>query len=273
MSLSFMRRDRDTPNGLTEYLVVKAIELIARPRDRGAFAELRRFARLIPCARGVPPEALASPTASSRSSASTASTPSSTRAGSHVPRLRGALGLPRVGLAAMVVEGPAPAPSFTPRVRRWARRCSPDRLALVPWAIWLTTVLPSHEVAEHWDLAWGGFDLLLAAALLATASVCNMAASPLREAARRVRRHIARRRRMVRPAHLGGGRDLAYAIVLAGVAELPLASALPLDRARLGKPATRRLCQVGSASSDDPRSTVASSRRGHGTSVRSSTPR
>jgi lysyl-tRNA synthetase class 2 len=32
MSLSFMRRDRDTPNGLTEFLVVRAIELL---RERG----------------------------------------------------------------------------------------------------------------------------------------------------------------------------------------------------------------------------------------------
>jgi lysyl-tRNA synthetase class 2 len=32
MSLSFMRRDPETPNGLTEFLVVKAAELL---RDRG----------------------------------------------------------------------------------------------------------------------------------------------------------------------------------------------------------------------------------------------
>ena len=28
MSLSFMRRDRETPNGLTEFLVVSAIQLL-----------------------------------------------------------------------------------------------------------------------------------------------------------------------------------------------------------------------------------------------------
>ena len=42
-------------------------------------------------------------------------------------------------------------------------------VALVPWTIWLTTELPSHEHVEHWDLAWGGLDLMLAAALAATA--------------------------------------------------------------------------------------------------------
>lgn len=46
MSLSFMRRDHETPNGLTEYLVVRAIELL---RERGVqemslnFATLARY--------------------------------------------------------------------------------------------------------------------------------------------------------------------------------------------------------------------------------------
>jgi lysyl-tRNA synthetase class 2 len=47
MSLSFMRRDRDTPNGLTEFLVVKAIELL---RERGIeelSLNFAAFARLI----------------------------------------------------------------------------------------------------------------------------------------------------------------------------------------------------------------------------------
>ena len=41
MSLSFMRRDHDTPNGLTEFLVVQAIELLRERGRRGALAELR----------------------------------------------------------------------------------------------------------------------------------------------------------------------------------------------------------------------------------------
>ena len=43
MSLSFMRRDRDTPNGLMEFLVVRAIELLRRARGRGGVAQLRRL--------------------------------------------------------------------------------------------------------------------------------------------------------------------------------------------------------------------------------------
>jgi len=40
---------------------------------------------------------------------------------------------------------------------------------LVPWAFWLAYSLPSRHVSHHWDLAWAGFDVVLAAALLGTA--------------------------------------------------------------------------------------------------------
>jgi lysyl-tRNA synthetase class 2 len=47
MSLSFMRRDRGTPNGLTEFLVVRSIELL---RERGIeelSLNFAAFARLL----------------------------------------------------------------------------------------------------------------------------------------------------------------------------------------------------------------------------------
>ena len=40
---------------------------------------------------------------------------------------------------------------------------------LVPWVVLLVRFLPSHERADHWDVAWGGFDAVLAVALLAAA--------------------------------------------------------------------------------------------------------
>jgi lysyl-tRNA synthetase class 2 len=52
MSLSFMRRDRETPNGLMEYLIVKSIELL---RDRGVeelSLNFAAFARWIDRPRG-----------------------------------------------------------------------------------------------------------------------------------------------------------------------------------------------------------------------------
>ncbi len=43
-------------------------------------------------------------------------------------------------------------------------------VGLLPWTLWLGVSLPSRKVAAHWDLAWVGFDLALAAALLGTAA-------------------------------------------------------------------------------------------------------
>jgi hypothetical protein len=41
-------------------------------------------------------------------------------------------------------------------------------LMLAPWIAWLLASLPSHAVAHHWQLVWGGFDIALAALLAAT---------------------------------------------------------------------------------------------------------
>jgi hypothetical protein len=42
-------------------------------------------------------------------------------------------------------------------------------VVLVPWTIYLYQSLPSRATADNWDVAWAGFDVALAAALLATA--------------------------------------------------------------------------------------------------------
>lgn len=41
---------------------------------------------------------------------------------------------------------------------------------LVPWTILLFFTLPEEHVAEHWDLAWAGFDVGIAVALASTAA-------------------------------------------------------------------------------------------------------
>jgi hypothetical protein len=41
-------------------------------------------------------------------------------------------------------------------------------VALLPWTIWLSSSLPPHHSSAHWDLAWSGFDTVLAVAFLAT---------------------------------------------------------------------------------------------------------
>jgi hypothetical protein len=40
---------------------------------------------------------------------------------------------------------------------------------LVPWTLWLTFSLPTRHVTRHYDVAWVGFDIALAAAFAATA--------------------------------------------------------------------------------------------------------
>jgi hypothetical protein len=42
-------------------------------------------------------------------------------------------------------------------------------LVIIPWAVALGQMLPSRHVADHWDAAWTGFDVVLAGSLLATA--------------------------------------------------------------------------------------------------------
>ena len=105
--------------------------------------------------------------------------------------------------------------------RRLAPALALIALTLVPWALWLATTLPSHEVAEHWDIAWAGLDLMLAAALLATA-VSAWRRGPLLQACAACAGTL-----LVVDAWFdlltSNGRDLTYAIVLAALAELPLA--------------------------------------------------
>ena len=40
--------------------------------------------------------------------------------------------------------------------------------ALVPWTLWLAITLPARHVTRHYDAAWAGFDVALAASLVAT---------------------------------------------------------------------------------------------------------
>jgi len=41
-------------------------------------------------------------------------------------------------------------------------------LVLVPWTLVLAYSLPSRHTSQHWDIAWVGFDIALAASLAAT---------------------------------------------------------------------------------------------------------
>jgi hypothetical protein len=83
------------------------------------------------------------------------------------PRLR-ALSLPPGDSGASLI------PRWVPPLFAFAA------VALLPWAILLYLTLPRHYGAEHWRLAWGGFDLMLGAALAGTA-VTGLRRSPYSE--------------------------------------------------------------------------------------------
>ena len=57
-----------------------------------------------------------------------------------------------------------------PQVPRWvAPLLGFVALFLIPWTLYLTLTLPSRHVTHHYDLAWVGFDIVLAIAFAATA--------------------------------------------------------------------------------------------------------
>src|SRR3954453_22356467 len=64
------------------------------------------------------------------------------------------------------MESPVPEPVPLPR---WGTPLlTLVAAALLPWTLWLTFSLPSRHVSQHYDVAWVGFDIALAAAFAAT---------------------------------------------------------------------------------------------------------
>lgn len=63
-----------------------------------------------------------------------------------------------------------PAPPVVPRLRRWlAPLFFLAGVGLLPWTVYLIVTLPGrHLQTGYFDLAWGGFDVALAALLVAT---------------------------------------------------------------------------------------------------------
>jgi hypothetical protein len=56
------------------------------------------------------------------------------------------------------------------RVPRWVPRLlALVAIGLIPWTLYLTFRLPSRHVTDNYDLAWVGFDIVLAVAFAATA--------------------------------------------------------------------------------------------------------
>jgi hypothetical protein len=108
--------------------------------------------------------------------------------------------------------------------RRWAAALlGVLGVGLLPWALWLGLSLPSRKVAEHWDLAWVGFDLVLAAALLATTAAL-IRRSPLLEGIAAATGALLLADAWFDIVTASSAKERWFAVGLALIGELPLAT-------------------------------------------------
>jgi len=93
---------------------------------------------------------------------------------------------------------------------------------LVPWVVLLVIVLPTNHESSHWDLAWAGFDVLLALLLLAVA-LTAWRRSPWLESAASAAAVLLFVDAWFDVLTASGRTELSIAIVEAILVELPLA--------------------------------------------------
>jgi len=96
-------------------------------------------------------------------------------------------------------------------------------VVLIPWTALLFATLPRHYVANHWRLAWGGFDVGLGAALAATA-VMVARRSPFAEVTATITGTLLCCDAWFDVLTSRGASDVAQAVASAVLIELPLAA-------------------------------------------------
>jgi hypothetical protein len=94
---------------------------------------------------------------------------------------------------------------------------------LIPWAAFLFADLHPHYVANHWRLAWGGFDIALGIALASTA-VLVVRRSPSAEVAATVTGTLLCCDAWFDVLTSRGASDITQAVLSAVLIELPLAA-------------------------------------------------
>jgi hypothetical protein len=95
-------------------------------------------------------------------------------------------------------------------------------VVLVPWTVLIFVTLPRHYGANHWWLAWGGFDVALGISLAATA-VATLRRSPFGEIAAAVTGTLLVCDAWFDVLTSRGTSDVAQAVASALLIELPLA--------------------------------------------------
>lgn len=96
-------------------------------------------------------------------------------------------------------------------------------VVLIPWTAVLFATLPRHYVANHWAIAWGGFDLGLGLALAVTA-VMVVRRSPFAEVTATITGTLLVCDAWFDVLTSRGASEIAQAATLALIVELPLAA-------------------------------------------------
>jgi hypothetical protein len=109
------------------------------------------------------------------------------------------------------------------KARRWVVPLfALGALVLVPWVAFLVVELPATHRADHWDVAWAGFDVVLAL-LLATVAVTAWRRSPWLEGAATATATLLFVDAWFDVLTSSSGAELGLAIGEAVLVELPLA--------------------------------------------------
>jgi hypothetical protein len=111
-----------------------------------------------------------------------------------------------------------------PRIVRWVGiffiACF---IGMIPWTVFLWFTLPVRQISPHYNLAWTGFDVLLAGVLLATgACVIKRSRYLTVTAASASTLLVVDAWFDITTSPVGA--ELLWAVVMAAVAELPLAA-------------------------------------------------
>jgi hypothetical protein len=129
-------------------------------------------------------------------------------------------------LDALVEPAPEPGNSVLvddAQIVRWAGPAfALFTVILIPWIIYIGISLPSRQLSPNYDIAWAGFDVMLAAALASTAYCALRRSRYLSSAAAATATLLlvdAWFDVMTTPAH-----QRALSIILCVVVELPLAA-------------------------------------------------
>jgi hypothetical protein len=115
---------------------------------------------------------------------------------------------------------------------------------LVPWVVLLIVALPSKHEAAHWDVAWGGFDVVLAILLVAVA-VAAKRRSPWLEGAATAAAAMLFTDAWFDVLTASTRTELLLAVVEAVVVELPLAVLCLLFARNAERRVARRAARSG----------------------------